>query len=278
VKRLERERLIERYLSGAMSSSEEQDFFIEVAADRELRTELKAYQIVESAVRKDRLADTASYTALRSHMIGLMGGAVPSVDGTGGTSSAAPSAAVPVAGTTATGAAAGAAAGSIALVGSAWLKWLLVAGAASVLATGAAMLGTAIAPRESATHAPAAIGSGAGAPIVPRTDVPTYVKREAPSSPTAAPVHEEESATTSVSDHGGRARSDAKGTRAADARNGSRSAPQTASDRNRESSAEPLPVESPARSAQARDTSRSRSNESSKIKLLFDPPRQKQSK
>lgn len=55
-----------------MTASEEQNFFIEVASDREMRTELKAYQVVESAVRKDREVDAASYADLRSHMMGVL--------------------------------------------------------------------------------------------------------------------------------------------------------------------------------------------------------------
>lgn len=86
MKRAERERLIERYLSGEMNASEEQNFFIEVAADTEMRTELKAYQIVESAVRKDREADAASYADLRSHMLGVLQASNPA--GTGGAGAA----------------------------------------------------------------------------------------------------------------------------------------------------------------------------------------------
>ncbi len=52
--RIEREQMIERYVQGMMPSSEEERFLIEVASDPELRYELKASQVIESAIRKDR--------------------------------------------------------------------------------------------------------------------------------------------------------------------------------------------------------------------------------
>ena len=52
--RIEREQMIERYVQGMMPSSEEERFLIEVASDPELRYELKASQVIDSAIRKDR--------------------------------------------------------------------------------------------------------------------------------------------------------------------------------------------------------------------------------
>lgn len=68
----EREILIERYLNGEMPSSQEQDFFIQVAVDKELRQELKAYRTVDSAFRKDREAERSEHTALRSRVAALL--------------------------------------------------------------------------------------------------------------------------------------------------------------------------------------------------------------
>lgn len=70
--RNEREQLIERWARGEMTPSEEQNFFIEVAANRELRSELKAYRIVDEALRKDDAAYTSTYTSLRAGMLAMI--------------------------------------------------------------------------------------------------------------------------------------------------------------------------------------------------------------
>jgi hypothetical protein len=54
MKQAECEQLVDRYMSGDMSVSEEQDFFIQVAVNDELRQTLKAYRVVDTALRKDR--------------------------------------------------------------------------------------------------------------------------------------------------------------------------------------------------------------------------------
>ncbi len=66
--RSEREAHIQRYLSGAMTSAEEQDFFIQVAVDDDLRLELKAQRTVESAMRKERDALFTSHAGLRERV------------------------------------------------------------------------------------------------------------------------------------------------------------------------------------------------------------------
>lgn len=63
--RTERERLVEQYLEGGMTAAEEQEFFIQVALDDELRRTLKAYGIVERAIRMEREVDTVSHAAAR---------------------------------------------------------------------------------------------------------------------------------------------------------------------------------------------------------------------
>jgi hypothetical protein len=70
--RAEREMMIGRYMSGGMSSAEEQEFFIQVAVDPELRLDLKAHRTVESAMRKDRDAEPAGHTALRGRIAGTL--------------------------------------------------------------------------------------------------------------------------------------------------------------------------------------------------------------
>jgi len=170
VKRAERERLIERYLNGDMTLSEEQDFFIEVASDRELRTELKAYRIVENAVRKDSTASAVSYVALRSHMAAVLG-AGAAKGGGGGESigpapSAAPAPALPPA----------AAATPLVSVGALSLKWLATLGAVGAVVVSTALLWFPVqdAPLRTAPADSVVIRSAeppASVPVLPGADV-----------------------------------------------------------------------------------------------------------
>ncbi len=75
--RSEREQIIQRYLSGEMSSAEEGDFFVQVALDRELRHDLQAQQMIESAFRKDREAERSGHTALRTRVAAMLVASVP---------------------------------------------------------------------------------------------------------------------------------------------------------------------------------------------------------
>lgn len=68
---LERERLVERYLSGDLSPNEEQEFFIQVAVDNYLRQTLKAYRIIENAMRKDRDGIPPGHSDLRARVMGI---------------------------------------------------------------------------------------------------------------------------------------------------------------------------------------------------------------
>ncbi|MEO5929975.1 MAG: hypothetical protein ABIR47_08585, partial [Candidatus Kapaibacterium sp.] len=70
--RSERELFIQRYLSGEMTSSEEGDFFLQVALDKELRHDLQAQKTVESAFRKDREAVASEHTGLRLKMAAML--------------------------------------------------------------------------------------------------------------------------------------------------------------------------------------------------------------
>ncbi len=70
--RAEREQLLERYLSGGMTSGDESDFFIQVALDKELRQELKAQRVIESALRKDEESESTEHTALRSRVAAML--------------------------------------------------------------------------------------------------------------------------------------------------------------------------------------------------------------
>lgn len=70
--RAEQERLVERYLGSAMAAAEEEEFFLNVAVDRELRQTLKAYRIVESALRKHRARTHAPRGRARARLVALL--------------------------------------------------------------------------------------------------------------------------------------------------------------------------------------------------------------
>ncbi len=70
--RAEQERLVERYLGSAMAAAEEEEFFLNVAVDRELRHTLKAYRIVESALRKHRARTYAPSGRARARLVALL--------------------------------------------------------------------------------------------------------------------------------------------------------------------------------------------------------------
>lgn len=70
--RSEREQLIERYLREEMTPAEEEAFFIEAATDRELRFDLKASRVVETAFRKDREGAPSVYSPMREHLAQML--------------------------------------------------------------------------------------------------------------------------------------------------------------------------------------------------------------
>lgn len=69
----EQERLVERYLDGGMSSVEEEEFFIQVAVDNDLRRTLKAHRIVDSAIRKHRESGHQHHDIVRSRLVNALG-------------------------------------------------------------------------------------------------------------------------------------------------------------------------------------------------------------
>lgn len=70
--RTERERLVEQYLEGSMDFAQEENFFIQVALDDELRRTLKSYRIVEEAIRKEREAGSREHAAARYVVAGML--------------------------------------------------------------------------------------------------------------------------------------------------------------------------------------------------------------
>lgn len=79
MKPTEQERLVEQYLGGSMSPDEEQEFFIKVAVDSNLRQTLKAYRVVESALRKHRDAVAVQHVAARGNLMAALQKASQSV-------------------------------------------------------------------------------------------------------------------------------------------------------------------------------------------------------
>jgi hypothetical protein len=69
MRRTSDEHLIERYLSGEMSGAEEEEFFARVAVDSNLRQMLKAYRIMESALRTHRDAISPEHSTSRRRLV-----------------------------------------------------------------------------------------------------------------------------------------------------------------------------------------------------------------
>lgn len=74
---IEREELVERYLSGEMNPSEEADFFLHAAVDDELQRTLKAFRIMEHAIQHDREMVVAERSRYREHIMGLLAVTTP---------------------------------------------------------------------------------------------------------------------------------------------------------------------------------------------------------
>lgn len=73
--RSERERLVEQYLEGSMDFAQEENFFIQVAIDDELRRTLRSYRIVEEAIRKEREVGARGHAGSRRFIAGVLFGA-----------------------------------------------------------------------------------------------------------------------------------------------------------------------------------------------------------
>lgn len=122
--RVEREQLIARYLGGEFTTAEEQDFFIRVAVDKDLRQDLRAQRTVDSALTKDRDAQATGHSGMRVRVASVLAAtpagpaSVPPHAIPSGAAAASGSAALP----NATGVA-----GAIAM------KWLAIGAACAVL-------------------------------------------------------------------------------------------------------------------------------------------------
>lgn len=158
---IEREELVERYLAGEMSQIEESDFFLHVAVDNELQRTLRAFRIMDHAIRSDREVVVAERSPYRENIMALlaatpiaggvgagMAGSASSAAGTAstGASSVAGSASAAVssagvASTAVVGSSAGASAGATGFLGalSVW-KIVTMALVGGMLAAGTAMV------------------------------------------------------------------------------------------------------------------------------------------
>ena len=70
--RAEREQQIARYLRGDMTPAEEESFFIQVALDGELRTELKAHRIIDDSIENYRRSQARPHTTLRERTTAML--------------------------------------------------------------------------------------------------------------------------------------------------------------------------------------------------------------
>ncbi len=81
---IEREGLVERYLSGEMTVAEESDFFLHVAVDDELQRTLKAFRIMDQAIQNDAATAVAQRSHYREQVFGLLVASHPVAGGEGG--------------------------------------------------------------------------------------------------------------------------------------------------------------------------------------------------
>ena len=84
----EREELVERYLSGEMTSAQEGEFFLVAAVDEELQRTLKAYRIMDRAMMNDRDVAVTENSQYRNRVMGML--AASHVAGVGGPGSETP--------------------------------------------------------------------------------------------------------------------------------------------------------------------------------------------
>ncbi len=70
--RVEREKLLQNYLAGHMSGQEEEEFFIKVALDRELRGELQAHRAIDSAIGKEVSGQPGRHSAVRHKTMAIL--------------------------------------------------------------------------------------------------------------------------------------------------------------------------------------------------------------
>lgn len=131
--RNERERLIQRYMSGEMPLAEEHDFFIQVALDRQLWLDLKAHQTVESAMMKDRVVEPSEIAMMGAQVTAML---AATHTGTGGGSSALPAQSAPAA----------TAQGAVAMIGGGTMKWLVAALCMTGLVTASAVVAPLLPP------------------------------------------------------------------------------------------------------------------------------------
>ncbi len=205
----ERESLVERYVSGAMSAAEEGDFFIHVAVDEELQRLLKAYRLMSDAIRADGETAVPRQARYRAHVFGMLAaspvaagsiaGGVTQGTGASGTAGGFASAA-------SAGAAGGAAGSAGAAAGGFGLAKILMAAAVGVSIAGGTVVYIAsdsdakiVVPavgteRLEPPQLPARSGSSATGPATVAPDPQARPTRDAEATPSEA--HEESGRNT----------------------------------------------------------------------------------
>ena len=84
--RAEREQLITRFLDGSLPHGDEERFFLELAADREMQHDLKAERTLDSAVAKDRDLAVESWGPFRAELAVLLAARTAETDQMSGSS------------------------------------------------------------------------------------------------------------------------------------------------------------------------------------------------
>lgn len=172
--RTEQERLVERYLNSEMSSADEQEFFIQVAVDSNLRQTLKAYRIVESALRKHRDAALSQHAESRSRIISTLQTASMASAGLSGVT---PAGVAPIPSLQ-----------SKTRLGSAMFKWVFLAVIAVGLTFGGIMMtsdmNTASGGHTPSSNVPNRMNGTAGAPQAPAAEAtsPAVLQQESAAS------------------------------------------------------------------------------------------------
>lgn len=75
--RVEQERLVGSYLRGEMTAGQEQEFFIQVALDSDLRQTLKAFRVVETALQKHRDAIVPNHAESYNRLMVMLSASAP---------------------------------------------------------------------------------------------------------------------------------------------------------------------------------------------------------
>ena len=67
----EREKMIEQYMNGIMTPQQEEEFFLELALDKDFQVDLRANRLIDQSIQAGQKAAGRDHTAMRSHLMVL---------------------------------------------------------------------------------------------------------------------------------------------------------------------------------------------------------------